>query len=91
MRIYTRVTVDVVSERDVRVDRVGLDRVVRLSLAGRPIVATGRWVDDQTFEMDVDEGPGFHRYTMSLAFKGDHVEFGVMGGTVEGRPVATGG
>ena len=64
-------TVEITSERDIRVDPLGLDGVVRSSQGGRPIVATGRWVDDSTFEMDVEEGPGFHRYQLRLRFEGD--------------------
>jgi hypothetical protein len=81
-------TIDVVSERDVRVDRVGLDGVVRASLAGRPILATGRWTDEHTFEIDIDEGPGLHRYPLALRFDGDGVELEVLGESISGVPVA---
>jgi hypothetical protein len=82
--------VDVASERDVRVDRVGLDGVVRPSVAGRPIVASGRWTDDQTFELDIDEGPGFHQYQLRLSFEGDRVELDALGQTIVGTPLPAG-
>jgi hypothetical protein len=82
-------TVDVASERDIRVDPLGLDGVVRSSQGGRPVVATGRWVDDNTFEMDVEEGPGFHRYQLRLRFEGGTVELGVLGATIEGMATDT--
>jgi CubicO group peptidase (beta-lactamase class C family) len=84
-------TVEITSERDVRVDRVGLDGVVRPSEGGRPILATGRWADDRTFEMDVEEGPGFHVYQLRLRFEGDSVELGVLGETIKGSAVVTDG
>jgi CubicO group peptidase (beta-lactamase class C family) len=83
-------TLDVPSERDLRVDRVGLDGVVRPSVAGRPIVASGRWTDDQTFELDIDEGPGFHQYQLRLSFEGDRVEMDALGQTMVGTPLPTG-
>jgi hypothetical protein len=73
------------------VDRVGLDGVVRPSEGDRPILATGRWVDDSTFEMDVEEGPGFHRYQLRLRFEGDSVELGVLGETIMGTAVVADG
>jgi CubicO group peptidase (beta-lactamase class C family) len=82
-------TVEITTERDVRVDPLGLDGVVRSSQGGRPIVATGRWVDDSTFEMDVEEGPGFHRYEIQLRFEGDSVELGILGQKINGTAVAT--
>jgi hypothetical protein len=48
-------------------------------------------VDDSTFEMDVEEGPGFHRYQLRLRFEGDSVELGVLGETIMGTAVVADG
>ena len=73
------VTMDVEGEEEIRVMRVGLDGRFRPSREGRPGVARGEWSDATTFIIDIDEGPGFHRYQLRLYFDGDAVELELVG------------
>jgi hypothetical protein len=62
---------DLANEPGARVVGVGLDGVYRPSHSGRPIIARGKWIDDKTFEMDYNEGPGLSVYRFRLRFDGD--------------------
>jgi CubicO group peptidase (beta-lactamase class C family) len=65
----------VAHEQGPRLIGVGLDGVYRTSHAGRPIVARGTWIDNQTFVIDYNEGPGVGHYVCRLRFEGDMVIF----------------
>jgi autotransporter translocation and assembly factor TamB len=49
--------------------------VYRPSREGRPVLARGRWLDEQTFEIDYSQGPGLNDMTLRLRFDGDHITF----------------
>ena len=66
---------EVVHEQGPRLIAVGLDGVYRPSHAGRPIFARGEWIDEKTFVIDYNEGPGLAYYTFRLHFDGDTVIF----------------
>lgn len=82
---------DLANEASPRADPVGLDGIYRPSREGRPILAKGAWRDAQTFEADIDEGPGLHAYTLTLRFEVDRVTFSYRepisgaSATIEGR------
>jgi hypothetical protein len=82
---------DLAAEAGPRIDRVGMDGVFRSSLAGRPIVARGRWDGPRAFVIEVDEGPGFHRYDIRLRFQGPAVRLEVLGTVVEGSATSASG
>ena len=62
-----------------RMGSIGLDGVYRPSQSGRPWVARGSWIDETTFQVDYDEGPGLATYTMRMHFDGDRMLFEVPG------------
>jgi CubicO group peptidase (beta-lactamase class C family) len=62
-----------------RVGGIGLDGVYRSSQSGRPWVARGTWIDETTFQVEYDEGPGLAAYTMRMHFDGDRMLFEVPG------------
>lgn len=66
---------EVANEPGSRVVGVGLDGAYRPSQAGRPIIARGRWIDEKTFEIDYNEGPGLSVYEFRLRFDGEEVIF----------------
>ena len=66
---------EVADEPGPRVTVVGLDEVYRSSRGGRPIIARGRWEDEQTFVIDYDEGPGISFYRFRLQFDEDNATF----------------
>lgn len=68
-------TMDFANGEGVRLSGVGLDGVYRASREGRPVLARGRWVDEQTFEIDYSQGPGLNDMTIRLSFDGDHITF----------------
>jgi hypothetical protein len=72
----------VVNEEDPRVTGVGLDGVYRSSHAGRPIIARGVWIDEDTFVIDYSEGPGLSVYKFRLRFNGDEMVFEGPGGSL---------
>ena len=67
------VTLDAMHESPVREMVVGLDGRWYMSRAGRPIAARGRWLDESTFAIDVDEGPGISLYTLRVVVTGQDV------------------
>ncbi|HEX2403131.1 MAG TPA: hypothetical protein VHM29_00400, partial [Acidimicrobiia bacterium] len=79
-----RLTLAIASEASVRVDRIGLDGLFRPSVEGRPIIARGMWEGLQTFVIEMDEGPGLHRYTHQLEFVDQHVTVESVGTTFTG-------
>lgn len=69
----------------VRVTRVGLDGVYRYSRTGKPVIARGRWLDEQTFVVEYSEGPGLTPFTLNLRFNGNRVVFEIVGSaSIEG-------
>jgi hypothetical protein len=70
---------EVANEPGARVVGVGLDGIYRSSHAGRPIIARGKWIDEKTFVIDYNEGPGLSNYMFRLEFDGDQVIFASTG------------
>jgi hypothetical protein len=70
---------EVANEPGERVVSVGLDGVYRASRAGRPIMARGKWIDEKTFVIDYNEGPGLSSFMFRLEFDGDQVLFASTG------------
>ncbi len=62
---------EVANEPGPRVIGVGMDGVYRSSHSGRPIIARGTWSDEQTFNIDYNEGPGIASYVFHLHFEAD--------------------
>jgi hypothetical protein len=81
------VVLDAMNESPVREMLVGLDGLWRMSRAGRPIAARGGWLDERTFSIEVDEGPGIARYTLRIVVEADRVLLEVRGVTVVGHVV----
>lgn len=81
------VSFDAMHESPTRQMVVGLDGRWRMSRAGRPIAARGGWLDDATFVMEIDEGPGIAQYTLRLVLDGAGVRLEGAGesliGTIE--------
>jgi CubicO group peptidase (beta-lactamase class C family) len=71
-----------------RVMRVGLDGVYRPSISGRPVCAKGSWIDEKTFMVEMDEGPGLSAFTFKLTASGDRLVWSDSAGkvTLECRP-----
>jgi hypothetical protein len=84
-------TLDFPAEGEPRVDRVGLDGVVRGSGLGRPIVAAGHWSDERTLVVEIDEGPGVHAYEMRFTFGPRTLLLETLGQSIGGMPLASGG
>ena len=72
-------------ESPVREMVVGLDGRWRMSRAGRPIAARGEWLDEATFAIEVDEGPGIAQYTLRLAVDGASARLEAPGLSLTGR------
>lgn len=81
---------DAMNESPVREMVVGLDGISRMSRAGRPIAAQGRWIGEETFAIEVDEGPGIATYTLRLSVTDEQVvlEAGSVSliGTIDAAP-----
>ena len=69
--------IKIASEAQSRVDMVGLDGLYRDSVRGRIVKARGEWVDDQTFVIEYNEGPGLDLFMLQMHFedKGVQLEF----------------
>jgi CubicO group peptidase (beta-lactamase class C family) len=79
--------VDVEGEPVVRVDTIGLDGLFRPSREGRPILARGSWLDERTFVVRCDEGPGLRTYDLVLRFQEHEVTVEVLGERLVGRTI----
>ncbi|MEX2161286.1 MAG: serine hydrolase [Anaerolineales bacterium] len=76
----------VVDEPAPRITMVGLDGLYRASLAGKPALARGGWLDERTFSIQYNEGPGLNLLTINLLFEGDQLQLEVRGiGTFQGQ------
>jgi CubicO group peptidase (beta-lactamase class C family) len=60
--------------------RIGLDGVFRMSPGtdGLPVGMRGSWIDDQTFELDLDQIADNHAFDLRFRFAGDRL-------TIDGR------
>jgi CubicO group peptidase (beta-lactamase class C family) len=68
-----------------RVSLVGLDGLFRPSLVGKPALARGEWVDEQTFVIEYNEGPGLNLLTFRVRYDGDQITIDIPGlGTLSG-------
>lgn len=66
---------DLGNESEPRQVGVGLDGRYRPGQAGRPAIARGQWLDDQTFAIEYSEGPGLNSFKFLLRFADDRLYF----------------
>ncbi len=74
-----RLELKIIGEAEARVDMVGLDGLYRDSVSGRIVKARGEWVDEQTFLVEYNEGPGLDLLTLKIHFQGNQVQVGFAG------------
>jgi hypothetical protein len=66
-------------EVEPRISLVGLDGLYRPSLSGKPVFARGEWVDNQTFKIEYNEGPGLNMLFFMLKFEGNQLQLDITG------------
>jgi len=74
-----RLEFTVKNEAEPRVSLVGLDGLYRASLSGKPVLARGEWVDDQTFVVEYNEGPGLNLLFFRMHFEGGQLQLEITG------------
>lgn len=67
------------NESEPRVSLVGLDGLYRASLSGKPVLARGEWVNDQTFKIEYYEGPGLNMLFFMMEFEGNQMQLDITG------------
>ncbi|MCL5428609.1 MAG: beta-lactamase family protein [Chloroflexi bacterium] len=74
-------------EPEPRLDMAGLDGLYRDSVNGRIVKARAEWVDEQTFIIEYNEGPGLDLMFLWMRFEEDQVRLEIAGqnwvGTME--------
>ncbi|MCL5428610.1 MAG: beta-lactamase family protein [Chloroflexi bacterium] len=83
-----RLEFTVQNESEPRVSLVGLDGLYRASVSGKPVLARGEWVDEKTFVIEYNEGPGLNLLFFWMKFEGNQLEMkitdvGTFVGTME--------
>jgi hypothetical protein len=66
-------------ELEPRISLVGQDGLYRPSLSGKPVLARGEWVDNQTFKIEYNEGPGLNMLFFMLKYDGDQLKLDITG------------
>src|SRR3990172_9172711 len=66
-------------EVEPRISLVGLDGLYRPSLSGKPVFARGEWVDNQTFKIEYNEGPGLNLLFFMMKFEGNQLHLDITG------------
>ena len=66
-------------ESSPHINLVGLDGLYRTSLSGKPVFARGEWVDDQTFKIEYNEGPGLNLLFFMMKFEGNQLQLDITG------------
>jgi CubicO group peptidase (beta-lactamase class C family) len=72
-------------ESEPRISMIGLDGLYRASIAGKPVLARGEWLDEDTFKVEYYEGPGLNMLFFMMDFEGDKLTLTITGvGSFEG-------
>jgi CubicO group peptidase (beta-lactamase class C family) len=66
-------------EVEPRVALVGMDGLYRSRISGKPVFARGEWVDDRTFKIEYNEGPGLNLLFLTMEFEGDQLQLDITG------------
>ncbi len=73
------------NEPEPRLAMVGLDGLYRDSVQGRIVKARGEWVDEQTFVIEYNEGPGLDLMLLRMRFESNQVKLEIAGESWVGK------